>query len=144
MKKGPLGGYLVAKVHNATGKLFAQKLKESNLSELDPSLANIVFVLLLKDGSSIKEIADFTSFGKSTLSNMLDRLESLGWLRRVHSKEDRRVIHIFLEKSPEQIHEAFGPIIMEMIKTFYKGFTKTEIKLFEDTLHRIMGNLEGV
>ncbi|HYX33371.1 MAG TPA: hypothetical protein VE954_09675 [Oligoflexus sp.] len=49
--------HLVAKVHHSTGKIFEQKLRSSQLAELDASSANVIFALWQNNGASIKEIA---------------------------------------------------------------------------------------
>jgi DNA-binding MarR family transcriptional regulator len=83
------GGFLISKIHQLSGRIFAKKLKEHAI-EINPSQGRILFVLWQNDGISIRELAQKTALEKSTLTSMLDRLEEAGYLKRRPSPEDRR------------------------------------------------------
>src|SRR5665811_1623465 len=84
------GGFLVSKIHQLSGRVFARKLREHGIVSINPAQGRILFVLWQEDGISIQELAKRTSLGKSTLTSMIDRLESSGELTRVPAEGDRR------------------------------------------------------
>ncbi|MFX1513442.1 MAG: MarR family winged helix-turn-helix transcriptional regulator, partial [Promethearchaeota archaeon] len=92
MREQRAGGYLIAKIHQITGRIFSKMLKDNEISDINPAQGRILFALWRKDGLSIIELAKVTALSKSTLTPMLDRLEKIGHLKRVPSKEDRRKI----------------------------------------------------
>lgn len=136
-------GLILAKVHQLSGRRFAEKLRHYGLDQINPAQGRILFVLWQEDGISITELARRTSLGKSTLTSMLDRLESAGYLRRVASKDDRRVITIHRTMKDESFRRAFLAVSVEMTSEWYGGFSKQERGQFEDFLRRILANLEG-
>ena len=87
-------GFLIAKIHQISGRILSKKLKEYGITELNPSQGRIMFVLWQNDGISINQLAKKTALGKSTLTSMLDRLENSDYLKRIASKDDRRKIII--------------------------------------------------
>ncbi|MFX1254143.1 MAG: MarR family winged helix-turn-helix transcriptional regulator [Promethearchaeota archaeon] len=141
MKYQRAGGFLIAKIHQLGGRIFTRKLKEYQITELNPAQGRIMFVLWRNDGLSINELAKETSLGKSTLTSMLDRLEHAGFLKRVPSKKDRRKIMIYLTEIHKEIQEKYVQVSQEMTELFYNGFNAKEIDEFEEYLERILKNL---
>ena len=90
MRNQRQGGSLAAKIHPVAGRIFARKLKEHQIEEINPAQGRILFVLWRQDGISINELAKRASLGKSTLTSMLDRLAARGLIQRTVQPEDRR------------------------------------------------------
>ena len=142
MKQLRQGGFLIAKIHQLAGRLFAKKLKKYDLDRINPAQGRILFALWREDGISIQELAARTSLGKSTLTSMLARLEGGGHLRRVPSEEDRRKIMIRLTEKDKKIQAVYNKVSREMTELFYHGFTAGEVYECERSLERILVNLE--
>ena len=140
MKDQSQGGFLISQIHQLGGRIFARKLRRHGI-ELNPAQGRIMFVLWRNDEISITELARQTSLGKSTLTSMLDRLEQSGYVRRVPSPQDRRMILIERTEKDEAFQELYIQVSQEMQALFYDGFSDTEIETFEQFLVRILGNL---
>jgi DNA-binding MarR family transcriptional regulator len=137
------GGILVSQVHQLAGRVFARKLREHGLSDINPAQGRILFALWKGDAIPIRELAERTKLQKSTLTSMLDRLEADGLITRNPSQKDRRVILIHLAHDHHIIRDHFYTVSEEMIAVFYQGFTSDEIGLFELQLRRIIHNLSN-
>lgn len=135
------GGMLISQVHQLAGRVFARKLREHGLSDINPAQGRILFALWKGDAIPIKELADRTRLQKSTLTSMLDRLESDGLVIRKPSREDRRVTLIHLAHDHQIIRDLFYAVSNEMTTVFYQGFSQEEISAFEQQLSRIISNL---
>jgi DNA-binding MarR family transcriptional regulator len=135
------GGFLIAKIHQISGRIFADKLKENQIDEINPAQGRILFALWQKDGIPIQELGERTSLEKSTLTSMLDRLEGIGYLRRVPSPDDRRKILIFLTEKNKTMKARYEKVSNEMLELFYGGFAEDEIQHFEEDLRKILANL---
>ncbi|HEY0283033.1 MAG TPA: MarR family transcriptional regulator [Rhizomicrobium sp.] len=134
------GGFLIAKVHQAGGRIFARILRERGM-EINPAQGRILFVLWQEGPISIYELAKQVSLGKSTLTSALDRLEASGEVKRVRSSEDRRKIVIELTPQNKETQKLYEEVSRKMTKLFYRGFADSEIARFERDLERILGNL---
>jgi DNA-binding MarR family transcriptional regulator len=140
MKSQRQGGFLIAKIHQLAGRIFARKLKEYDI-EINPAQGRIMFVLWRDDGITINELAKKTQLGKSTLTSMLDRLEEAGYLERAPWKGDRRKIEIRRTAKDRAIEAKYVEVSREMTKLFYKGLSKSHIDRFETDLAKVLKNL---
>jgi DNA-binding MarR family transcriptional regulator len=136
------GGFLLSKVHQISGRVFAKKLKQYRITDINPAQGRILFALWQKDDIPIQELAKRTSLGKSTLTRMLDKLEESGHLIRVFPEDDRRKVLIRLTDENKRMKQAYEDVSAEMTGLYYEGFSEEEIDLFEDYLLRIFHNLE--
>ena len=140
MKLQSQSGFLIAKIHQLSGRIFSKLLKKHEI-EINPAQGRIMFVLSRTDNISIQELAKKTSLSKTTLTSMLDRLEIMGYIARVPSKEDRRKICIKLTEKDKSLHEKYRQVSLEMTELFYQGMSKDEIDLFEKQLEKTYKNL---
>ena len=134
------GGFLLAKIHQVSGRIFARILKEHGV-DINPAQGRILFALWKEDGIPISELARKTQLDKSTLTSMLDRLEKAGHITRIRPKKDRRTILIRLTEKDKNLHEVYNKVSEEMTGKFYKEFSREEIDEFENYLKRILANL---
>jgi DNA-binding MarR family transcriptional regulator len=140
MKDQRQGGFLISQIHRLGGRIFARKLKTHGI-EINPAQGRIMFVLWRNDGIPIAELAKQTSLGKSTLTNMLDRLEQSGYVRRVPSPRDRRMVLIERTEKDRAFQQLYVQVSQEMTALFYDGFSDAETDVFEEYLVRILDNL---
>lgn len=140
MKNKREGGFLITKIHQLAGRIFSRKLKENNI-EINPAQGRIMFVLWRNDKIPINELAKQTALSKSTLTSMLDRLEASGYVTRVPCPNDRRTI-LLKRTMKDRLHEQrYVKVSQDMTETFYRGFSRKEIDVFEEYLRRILQNL---
>jgi DNA-binding MarR family transcriptional regulator len=142
LKKQRQGGFLIAKIHQLSGRIFSQLLKESKITEINPAQGRILFVLWQRDGIFIQELAKQTSLGKSTLTSMLDRLERTGFIKRVSSPKDRRKILIYRTEKDKSFQDLYLQVSQRMTNIYYANFLEEEITQFENYLSRILTNLK--
>jgi DNA-binding MarR family transcriptional regulator len=136
------GGFLIAKVHQAAGRIFAQMLRERGIT-IHPAHGRILFVLWRDGPMPIHDLARLVALGKSTLTNALDRLEASGDVQRVRSREDRRTIMVELTAKTVATKTVYEEVSRAMTDLFYHGLRGGEIDAFEMTLERILANLDG-
>ncbi|HUU78466.1 MAG TPA: MarR family transcriptional regulator [candidate division Zixibacteria bacterium] len=141
MKEQSAVGFLIAKIHQLSGRIFTKLLKNHQI-EINPAQGRIMFVLWREDNITIQKLAKKTSLGKSTLTPMLDRLEEMGYIKRVPSKSDRRKILIQLTEKDRNLQNEYVLISREMTDLFYDNFSTEEITQFESYLQRLFENLQ--
>jgi DNA-binding MarR family transcriptional regulator len=135
------GGFLIAKIHQVSGRIFARILKEYGVDQINPAQGRILFVLWKKDEIPISKLARRTQLDKSTLTSMLDHLEEAGHITRIRSKKDRRKILIKLTEKDKSLQKVYNKVSDEMTGLFYRKFSHEEIDEFESYLKRILANL---
>jgi DNA-binding MarR family transcriptional regulator len=137
------GGFLLAKVHQLAGRVFTRFLKERDLDAINPAQGRILFVLWEAGEIPIHELAKRTSLGKSTLSSMLDRLETGGYVQRRMALKDRRTVLVCSTKKDEIFRKAFVAVSKQMTELWYRGLSEADRDHFEKTLKHILANLES-
>jgi DNA-binding MarR family transcriptional regulator len=142
MKNQRKGGFLVSKIHQLSGRIFARMLKQYGIKEINPAQGRIMFVLWQNDGIAINDLSKETSLSKSTLTSMLDRLEKTGFIRRQASDKDRRKIYIWRTEKDKSFQKQYVRVSEKMTGIYYKGFTEQEMESFEHMLKRILDNLK--
>ncbi|MFX0018529.1 MAG: MarR family winged helix-turn-helix transcriptional regulator [Promethearchaeota archaeon] len=135
------GGFLIAKIHQLSQRIFARILKDENFTDLNPAQGRIMFVLWRENNISIHQLSKRTLLSKSTLTSMLDRLEQAGFIKRIPSKKDRREILIQLTEKNKLLQEKYIDVSKKMTKIYYNNFTDEEINNFEAKLQKILDNL---
>jgi DNA-binding MarR family transcriptional regulator len=141
MKQQKQAGFLLAKVHQLSGRIFRKLLKECGVDQINPAQGRIMFVLWQEDGIPINDLAARTKLGKSTLTSMLDRLEKIGLIVRVPSKENRRKILIRRTQRDKDLEGLYVQVSQEMTQIWYRGFSGSQIERFEVDLQQISDNL---
>lgn len=135
-------GFLISKIHHLSGRIFARMLKEYDI-EINPAQGRIMFVLWQEDRIPIRELAQKTALEKSTLTAMLDRLEKMGYVRRIHSATDRRQILVERTELDKSWQDIYVKVSQEMSELFYQGFSEGEIYELDRYLRRLLVNLES-
>ena len=141
MLKKTNGGFLISKVKQIQGRVFERMLDENGISEFNGAQGRILFVLWETDNIPISVLSQRTGLAKTTLTSMLDRLESSGHIRRVPDPDDRRTVRIRLTETAEALREKYERVSAMMSDVFYKGFSDDEILAFEKGLGKILENL---
>ena len=142
MNKPSMIGIYIAKIHQISNRLFAKKLKENDLADLNPSQGRVLFTLQEQDLISIQELAEKTSLSNSTLTTILDKLEKKELISRITTKEDRRKYLIKLKKKFFEDMDIYYKIIIEMTNMYYEGFSEKDKQDIENKLQLILSNLE--
>ena len=135
------GGFLISQIKQVAGRVFEKILAASGVDEFNGAQGRILYVLWQTDHIPIIELSKKTGLAKTTLTSMLDRMETVGLIKRTYNKSDRRQIIIALTKKASSLRTEYDRVSIKMNEIFYQGFRDEEIKLFEDQLIRILHNL---
>ena len=132
----------MSQVRQIANRAFEKILRESGINAFNGPQGRILYVLWEHENLSISDIAKLTSLANTTLTGMLDRMESQDLVVRVPDKENRRKITIKLTSQAEKLRTAYDDVSRKTNEIFYAGFSENEIAFFEDTLRRILKNFE--
>lgn len=137
------GGFLIGKIKQIQGRVFEKLLTEYGIAEFNGAQGRILFVLWDEDNIPISKLSQKTGLAKTTLTSMLDRLETAGHVRRLYDTGDRRRVNIRLTETARGFQEKYTAVSARMNEIFYQDFTDAEIFSFEEKLLKILENLTG-
>ncbi len=135
------GGFLISQIKQIQGRIFERLLLQSGIEEFNGAQGRILYVLWQQDALPIVELARRTGLAKTTLTSMLDRMESQGHICRQSDKSDRRQIRILLTDWAKSLSETYRKVSDQMSDIFYSGLSDEQIARFEETLKHILDNL---
>jgi DNA-binding MarR family transcriptional regulator len=115
---------------------------DKKLAPLDISHAQWIVVMLLGDGAAATaaELCKLLVYDPGAMTRLLDRLERKGVLRRVRSKNDRRTVHLELTAGGKRLYPRILEVLVEVFNGLLHGFSKSDVRQFEDLLKRIPAN----
>ena len=95
-----------------------------------------------KNGLGSTDISLDAGFAINTLTNMLDKMEKEDLIYRKQSTKDKRKKNVFLTDKGKFLESKSKIVIDKMDEIFYKGFSESEIEMFENMLRKIIVNME--
>lgn len=137
------GGFLISQIHQLQGRAFEKMLRESGVDAFNGAQGRILYVLWEHEKLTITEIGRLTSLAKTTLTSMLDRIEEGGLVERIPDRQNRRQIFVSITEKARAYREEYNRVSERMNELFYQGFSIDEITDFENTLRKIIDNLEN-
>jgi len=136
------GGFLISRIKQMGTRIFDRMLANSGIDSFNGAQGRILYVLWQNDDISISSLSAQTSLANTTLTAMLDRMESIGLIVRKPDPKDRRNRLIALTEKAKSLQDDYIRISHQMNEIYYTGFTEAEIMQFESYLQRILNNLE--
>ena len=140
MKNLPIG-IRIAQIKFLQGRIFQQLLKKYSDTDLNSAQTNIIFVLWQEDDITISELSQKTNLAKTTLTSMLDRLETSGFLTRLPNPSNRREIKIRLTEKSSSLKDGCLQAFNEMSKINFNGFSEAEKEGLLSGLDKLYTNL---
>ena len=134
------GGSLISQIHQISQRVWYDVLSLNGLEDLADARGRVIFALWNEDNIPIKKLVEKTSLDKATLTGIIDRLERDGYVKRIPSPDDKRATLISRTGKDEIFKSKIPEVSKQQNKLFYKGFSTSEIKEFENYLKRILQN----
>ncbi|HEV8553520.1 MAG TPA: MarR family transcriptional regulator [Casimicrobiaceae bacterium] len=133
--KTGIGG-LIARVRV---KLF--EALDEELAPFDITAAQYVILVNLANGvDSASGLCKGVSYDPGAMTRMIDRLERKGFVRRVRSPEDRRVVNLALTEEGKAVYPKLVARAAAATNRRLRGFTKPEAQQLESFLQRMLVN----
>ena len=136
------GGFLITRIKQVGGRVFDRILSQKKIDVFNGAQGRILYVLWQDDGIPISELSRQTGLATTTLTSMLDRMETADLIYRDRGDKDRRKIRIYLTEKAKGLEEDYNSVSEEMSRIYYKGFSDQEIEQLESYLERILINVE--
>ena len=137
------GGTLVSQIKQLQDRVFNKILKEEGIYEFNGQQGRILFSLWKDEKLSLIELSKRTSLAKTTLSTMIDRMRKNGLVIVEESKEDKRILVIYLSDKTLALEDKINNATKRITDIFYKDFSEKEAKELDRLLIKIKENLKN-
>lgn len=108
---------------------------------INKSQMDVLLLLSRKDGLSQSELNKGFFFNKGSITKLLKSLETSGYVRRSHSKEDKRKNLVYLTPKANDVLPAIRNAIYEWEAKISKGLTEQEQEIIKLLLNKIIDSI---
>ena len=89
------------------------------------------------------DIVELRMLSKGAVSKGVDALIRKGLLERIPDMQDRRRIHLKLNRQAEPVMESINEVRQDFLNIVLEGFTKEELKMYDQFFDRLFHNIEN-
>ncbi|WP_205326078.1 MarR family winged helix-turn-helix transcriptional regulator [Glycomyces sp. YM15] len=120
-------------------------LTNSVLREHDLSWTGFVvlWVIWIEDGLETREAAEAAAISKATLTGVVKTLAARGWIRRIPSTVDRRLVNLELTQSGKDLMEDLFPKFNAGEAELVAGLSQRRIDEMTKALRQIVKTVES-
>lgn len=140
-KKGELYSFITGKASTAIARRLQKNFK---LAGLDITIEqwSVLYQLWKEDGMSQQQLCDATFRDKPSITRLVDNLEKLKLVKRVPSKDDRRINLIYITKEAELLQEQTMELANQTLNEALEGVTNGQIEIAKEVLQMVYDNLK--
>lgn len=130
----------IIKIYRALQRELNRRLGNLNLNYLD-----FLVLRAVSDGpKSMISIANRYFVTQASITSSVDKLESIGAVKRTRSKEDRRVILVEITEKGKEIYDEGIRLYRELVEEILRGMKEEEVKELLDKLNYVLSRLENI
>jgi MarR family transcriptional regulator, organic hydroperoxide resistance regulator len=133
---------LISTIRDKANKLINKELKTRNLLGLTPSHGAILFELFHSGTIPMKEIAERINRDKSTVTALIKKLMTLGFVEKIRHPNDSRLTLVRLTKKGLEMKPDFDRISKILLERIYKGYSTKDKETIISGLERLLKNLQ--
>lgn len=133
MKQGCILGKL-SEIHTYLYKFIVRKIKEENIPILQNHMP--LFFILPEDGSAMifNEISNIWDISKSSLSDIINKYETQGLIKKTICEEDKRSVYVSLEPPGFVIKQKLSQMESEFLDAMLDSFDSDKKQFFQETV----------
>jgi DNA-binding MarR family transcriptional regulator len=132
---------LISKIRAKVNRHIEAEMSGHGMEGIATSHGDILYALFFRQRMTMAEIAGQIGRDKSTVTALVKKLESLGYVKRERSTEDTRNVYVTLTQKGISLKPAFDKISEDIINMFYKDIPDSDKDELLRILEKIYGNL---
>ena len=140
-KKGQLYSFITGKASTAISRRLQKNFKQSGV-EITIEQWSVLYHLWKADGMSQQQLCEATFKDKPSMTRLVDNLEKINLVKRVASKDDRRINLIFLTADAQTLQEKSMDIANQTLNEALKGVTNGQVEIAKEVLQMVYENLK--
>lgn len=140
-KPGELYSFITGKASIAIARRLQKNFKQDNV-DITIEQWSVLYHLWKQDGQSQQELCNATFRDKPSITRLVDNLERLKLVKRVPSKDDRRINRIYLTEIAQQLQEQTMELANQTLTESLDGVSADEIEICKMVLQKVYDNLK--
>ncbi|MGN6437105.1 MAG: MarR family winged helix-turn-helix transcriptional regulator [Agriterribacter sp.] len=140
-KRGELYSFITGVASTAIARRLQKKFKQHGF-DITIEQWSVLYHLWKNDGLSQQELCTATFRDKPSITRLVDNLEKLKLVKRVASKEDRRINMIYLSETALSLRDQTMEIANQTLNEALVGVSAQEVEMCKSVLQRVYDNLK--
>jgi len=140
-KKSELHSFITGIASTAIARRLQKKLNAAGLN-MTIEQWSVLYHLWKEDGISQQDLCKATFRDKPSITRLVDNLEKLKLVKRVSSKEDRRMNMIFLTNEARKMQEASMELAEETLNEALEKVPADQVEICKQVLQIVYDNLK--
>ena len=140
-KRGELYSFITGMASTAVARRLQKNFKQANL-DITIEQWSVLYHLWKEDGLSQQELCLRTFRDKPSITRLVDNLEKLKMVKRVASKQDRRINLIYLTDAATKLQLTTMDMANQTLNEALAGVEEADIELCKSVLVKVYENLK--
>ena len=140
-KRGELYSFITGMASTAVARRLQKNFKQANI-DITIEQWSVLYHLWKEDGISQQELCLRTFRDKPSITRLVDNLEKLKMVKRVASKQDRRINLIYLTEAAAELQNTTMDMANQTLTEALAGVDEADIELCKSVLVRVYENLK--
>jgi DNA-binding MarR family transcriptional regulator len=130
----------ISYISDLVEKVLEETISQADFTDLTQQQFRYLQVIFRMKNPTLTELARELDLTKPTVTVLADKLVEKGYIKRVKSDQDRRSMHLHIDKKGTKI-EALREIAYErMAEKISSGLSETETAILTELLRKIVVN----
>jgi len=139
-KKSELYSFITGKASTAIARRLQKNFKQNGI-DITIEQWSVLYHLWKEDGLSQQQLCDATFRDKPSITRLVDNLEKLQLVKRVASKDDRRINMIYLTSSAQELQVQSMELANQTLNEALEGVTHGQVEIAKEVLQKVYENL---
>ena len=139
-KKGELYSFMTGKASTAIARRLQKNMKQGGI-DITVEQWSVLYHLWKSDGLSQQDLCNATFRDKPSITRLVDNLEKLKLVKRVASKNDRRINQVFLTEQGRKLEEETMNVANNTLNEALESVPADKIDICKEVLQIVYDNL---
>lgn len=139
-KRGELYSFITGMASTALARRLQKNFKQAGI-EITIEQWSVLYHLWKQDGLSQQELCLRSFRDKPSITRLVDNLEKLALVKRVPSKDDRRINLVYITEAAKELQDLTMNMANQTLNEALAGVSQEEIEVCKAVLQRVYDNL---
>lgn len=140
-KRGELYSFMTGMATTAIARRLQKNFKQNGI-EITVEQWSVLYHLWKSDGLSQQQLCDATYRDKPSITRLVDNLEKLQLVKRIASKNDRRINQVFLTTLGKKMETESMNVAETTLNESLEGVPPDRIEICKEVLQLVYENLK--
>lgn len=140
-KKSELYSFITGKASTAIARRLQKNFKQNGV-DITIEQWSVLYHLWKENGLSQQQLCEATFRDKPSITRLVDNLEKLKLVKRVPSRDDRRINMIYLTPEAMELQEKTMEVAAQTLNEALEGVSVQHINVAKEVLQMVYENLK--